>query len=183
MKSLALSLLAFAVLSGCASTISPSSSSMAATGRCFASSRIDTSVFEPVDDSALLRSAVRLPDSGGVRCAEVYRLKVGKSASATRVYGGKGWRFGRWWTFGRPGTDSTVYRQSYEICRAWNALDSIATCALKAGTRFAIGPGQSAVCGNDPGYDASDSLQVFFANPQVDLDVTNCRFETMTWGR
>lgn len=181
MKFQASSLLALAVLSGCASLFS-STAGPDGSGQCFAPSRINTSTFARVGDSALERSAIRLPDSGGVRCAQAYRLKEGKTASVYRVYGGKGWRLGRWWTFSRPGSDSISYRRDYEICRAWNALDSIAVCALKEGTRFAIGPGQSAVCGNDPGYGVSDSLQVFFANPQADLDVTNCRFEPMGWG-
>ena len=170
------------LLSGCASLFS-STTSPDGSGLCFVPSRIDTSTFERVGDSALERSATRLPDSGGVRCAQAYRLKAGKTASVYRVYGGKGWRFGRWWTFTRPSGDSTMYRKDYEICRAWNSLDSIAVCALKAGTRFAIGPGQSAVCGNDPGYGTSDSLQTFFANPQTDLDIASCRFEPLVWGR
>lgn len=169
-----------ALLSGCASLFS-STTSPDSSGQCFAPSRIDTSTFERVGDSALERSATRLPDSGGVRCAQAYQLKAGKTASVYRVYGGKGWRLGRWWTFTRPSGDSTMYRKDYEICRAWNSLDSIAVCALKAGTRFAIGPGQSAVCGNDPGYGTSDSLQTFLANPQTDLDIASCRFEPMVW--
>lgn len=171
-----------ALLSGCASLFS-STTGEDASGQCFAPSRIDASTFDRVADSALERSAIRQPDSGGVRCALAYQLKTGKTATVYRVYGGKGWRFGRWWTFSRPSGDSTMYRKDYEICRAWNSLDSLAVCALKVGSRFAIGPGQSAVCGNDPGYGTSDSLQVFFANPRDDLDTANCRFEPMSWER
>jgi len=139
--------------------------------------------FERVRDSALERSAVRVPDSGGVRCAEVFQVKPGAEVRLHRAFGGKGWRFGRWWTLHRPGSDSTSYREGYEICRAWNSLDSLASCPVKPGTRLAIGPGQSAVCGSEPGYGASDSLQIFLADPRRDLDTANCRFEPLVWGR
>jgi len=181
-NSLAVALVALASLYGCAPGLSTAEKAPALRG-CLEPRAVDTALFELVEDSTLVRAAVRLPDSGGVRCAVVYQLKSGKSASAYRVYGGKGWRFGRWWTMNRPGPDSTTYRNSYEICRAWNALDSLAICTLKPGTRFAIGPGQSAVCGTDPGYGVSDFLQAFFANPQSDLDIGNCRFGAMRWAR
>ncbi|HQF54193.1 MAG TPA: hypothetical protein PK208_03655 [Fibrobacteria bacterium] len=182
MKVLALFLVPAALISGCASLFS-STTGADASGQCFAPSRIEASTFERVADSALEQFATRLPDSGGVRCALAYQLKAGKTATVYRVYGGKGWRFGRWWSFAPPSSDSLSYRKDYEICRAWNSLDSLAICALKVGSRFAIGPGQSAVCGNDPGYGTSDSLQVFFANPRDDLDTANCRFAPLTWER
>lgn len=180
MKTAHLSCLAMVVLAGCSSH--PTSSAIPdPSGTCFDAHRVDTSIFEPVDDSGLRARAVRLPDSGGVRCATVYRLKDGRGASLHRVFGGGAWRYGRWWTFPRPGSDSTAYRSAYEICRGWNRLDSLLTCDLKPGTHLAIGPGQSAWCASGPCYGTSDSLQVFLANPTIDLDTSRCTVAPMIW--
>jgi hypothetical protein len=180
MRTNSLVFVALAMLSGCAARL-PLDARAESAGGCLQPGAIDTSLFEGVADTALQRQAVRSPDSGGVRCASTYRLKPGKNVAAYRVYGGNGWRLGRWWAFSRPGADSTAYRSAYEICRRWNSLDSLAVCELKAGTRFAIGPGQSADCGADPRYGTSDSLQVFFANPPQDLDTSRCTFQRKDW--
>ena len=171
---------ALAAMTGCAAR-SPGFLQAAPSGGCLLPHVLDTAVFEPVVDSALVARAARVRDSGGVRCASVFRLKPGKQTTVYRVYGGAGWRFGRWWTFSRPGSDSTAYREAFEICRGWNNLDSLAACEVRPSARFAIGPGQSAWCGSDPSYGVSDSLQVFFANPQQDLDTSRCTHRRMAW--
>lgn len=170
--------LAATILAGCAAN-HHETGSVHAPEVCPAS--FDGSRFEIVTDSSLTKGSVGLPEAGGVRCATVLALKAGQTATVHRVYGSGARPYRRWWTFSLPGTDSSAYRKQYGICPAWNSLDSLVTCELAPGTRIALGPGQSVRCGTDPTYPASDSLQVFLANPSRDLDSTRCTFRRMEW--
>lgn len=141
----------------------------------------DTSLFQRISDSSPARAAIHVPDSGGLRCAVTLALRPGRQATVHRVFGGGARPIRRWWSLTLPGSDSSAYRRMYEICPAWNSLDSLVSCALAPGAHLALGPGQSASCGNLSGYPLSDSLQVFLADPARDLDTARCRFGRMEW--
>lgn len=173
-------LLATALLAGCSSTLTASAPTDISTP-CFDPSRVDTSLFEGVDDPPLQAQAIRAPDRGGARCASTFRLKPGRRAASSRVFGGSAWRYGPWWAIGPTGADSSAYRAAYGICPAWNGLDSLLSCPLAEGARFAIGPGQRARCNDSISYGTSDSLQVFFAHPQTDLDTSRCVASRAPW--
>ncbi|HNY29884.1 MAG TPA: hypothetical protein PKO15_03265 [Fibrobacteria bacterium] len=170
--------LALAFLAGCAPT-----SRMASFGFPDNSCPIafDSSLFQKVSDTSLVRAAVHDPDSGGMRCAIALALRPGRHVTVHRVYGSPARPIRRWWALSLPGSDSSAYRAMYEICPAWNSLDSLVSCELAPGARLAMGPGQSASCTGQTGYPVSDSLQVFLANPSRDLDTARCRYGRMEW--
>jgi hypothetical protein len=59
-------------------------------------------------------------------------------------------RLGQWWSWNHPAGTQADYRRRFEVCTAWNELDWVVGCTLKAGAVVTVGPGQSVsaeVCG------------------------------------
>lgn len=104
--------------------------------------------FDPVDDPELLKGALGDPGKGGLCKAAVYQLKPGAQVDVYRVWNSTYQKSenGRWWAFSRPQGSITTFRENYEICIEWSPLDRLRKCRLTAGTRVAVGPGQSASC-------------------------------------
>jgi hypothetical protein len=138
----------------------------------------------PVTDEALLASAVGRPEEGKLCAARVYEAR-----SAVTVY--RLWnraqpytQFGRWWTLERPTGPIERIREALEVCPEWSPLDALSVCTLRAGSRVALGTGQSTRCERSVHYGTSSALQLYIPNdtratPQVVL-VEDCR-EITPW--
>ncbi|MBK9579081.1 MAG: hypothetical protein IPK50_19645 [Fibrobacterota bacterium] len=139
-------------------------------------SRLDTSIFERLNDTAFVDSAEFGAGKGGVHDAAAYRVKAGKTATVYRVF--DKYAFGRWWALSRPSGSKQNYRDAFAICPEWNALDSLMTCTLPEGARLVVGPGESAGC-TAGGFPRSDSLQAFINSSAT---VTrNCQSTPLAW--
>ncbi len=83
-----------------------------------------------------------------------------------------GSQLGKWWAAQIPQGKTADYRSDNNICYQWSPLDKMTQCSISAGTKVAIGPGQSAACpGGYVTYPASAEKQIYIANaPEVVID-------------
>lgn len=116
-----------------------------------------------VTDEALAQSAIDKTDAGKLCMTRVYEVvapvKVYRVWNSQKTYT----EFGKWWSFAKPAGPVDAYREQNAICPEWSDLDRLTVCEIKVGSRFAVGPGQSAKC-NSTTYQKSKVNQVFIPN-------------------
>jgi hypothetical protein len=115
----------------------------------------DTAVM-PVNEGGLCEGIVLEVAANLEEPIPVYRV-WDQSKSYTEI--------GRWWAFEEPKGPRSTYREDYDICPAWSALDKMTVCTLKPGARIVVGPGQGTFCEASGRYLApSPENQVFIPN-------------------
>ncbi len=154
-------LLVFGALS-CASAPSPAPTSLSTAEAPACEGVIDPAPAgsRPVDDPALLAEALGQPGEGELCAGAVFEAEV--PLRLYRVWSAeKPWsETGRWWSLAPPQGPAESYRVENAICPEWSALDRASACVLKAGSRFVMGPGQSATCA-EVSYPPSPINQIF----------------------
>ena len=117
-----------------------------------------------VDDPTLLASALGADGAGKLCAGAVYEatrpLTVYRVWQRDRAYT----EIGRWWSFERPTGPREAYRERNAICTEWSALDAWSRCEIRVGSRFVIGPGQSARCEGAVVLPRSATNQVYLDN-------------------
>jgi hypothetical protein len=131
-------------------------------------------LFDPVEDEALLNSALGEPDKGMLCQGKVYKVKQDVGVILYRAWNSTNpnSRLGTWWTFYRPAGKTALFRSDFEICYQWSPLDKLTRCNLKAGTEVVVGTGQSAECSQYLTYPASAAQQIYIEN--ASSTVSNC---------
>jgi hypothetical protein len=98
-------------------------------------------------------SPVQGPDLGSVSRADI--VVANQSVTIYRAYTAAPFdcavkspagELGSWWSLTKPDLPKQGYRESVDICPAWNDLSMITTCTLAAGTVVLVGPTQSISC-------------------------------------
>lgn len=99
-----------------------------------------------VEDEALLASALGEEGKGQLCMGAVF--EVTGPVTVYRVWtASKPWsELGRWWSLQPPEGPVEQYRADNAICPEWSELDQASVCQLVIGSRFVMGPGQSATC-------------------------------------
>lgn len=116
-----------------------------------------------VQDDELLKQATGAPGKGALCTGKVYEAKQPLTVYRVWAKAQAHTETGRWWSFEKPKGPRDQYRQANAICAEWSPLDALSVCKLKAGSRFVLGPGQSATC-QQGSFAASATNQVFIAN-------------------
>lgn len=100
--------------------------------------------------------AVSRPGAGGLCAAREF--EVTKPLKIYRVSGSTTPDYYNWWTFDEPTGSASEYRSRNVMCAEWS-VKMQTSCTLRAGTRIAVGYGQSLKgCGGP-----STTIQVFLA--------------------
>ncbi|MFO0630270.1 MAG: hypothetical protein U0325_32235 [Polyangiales bacterium] len=117
-----------------------------------------------IADDALRARAVGAATEGKLCAATVYEatrpIPVWRVWQRDREHT----RRGRWWSLARPQGTRDAFRASAVVCAEWSALNALVRCEIRAGERFALGPGQSARCEGGAVLPASPALQVYVEN-------------------
>jgi hypothetical protein len=119
-------------------------------------------VKEIVDD-VFARSAIDESGKGKLCMTRIFEvvapIKVYRVWNSQKSYT----EFGKWWSFAKPMGPVEAYREQNAICPEWSDLDRVTVCEIKVGARFAVGPGQSAMCASTQ-YEKSSVNQVYIPN-------------------
>lgn len=125
---------------------------------------IFTAVTDPTAaEQALLANAIGEPTKGKLCQGQVFTVNASAPAALYRAWNSTNprSRLGSWWAMSAPEGAVAQYREDYEICYQWSALDKLVQCQLQPGTQVVIGTGQSAECSQYLTYPTSASLQVY----------------------
>ena len=132
------------------------------------------SLFSAVDDETLLNNALGTAGNGKLCQGRVYQLHDGAELTLYRAWNSTNpySKMGSWWAFEQPNGSVAEYRNDYEICYQWSALDALVSCHLKPGSKVVVGNGQSAQCSEYLTYPVSATLQVYLEG--ADQVMENC---------
>ncbi|MFO0605673.1 MAG: hypothetical protein U0324_21000 [Polyangiales bacterium] len=147
-----------------ATPATPATSSAEPAAQCVGSVAPPPAGARPVDDPALLASAIGADGAGKLCAGAVYEatqpITVYRVWQRDRAYT----EIGRWWSFERPEGPREAYRERNAICTEWSALDVWSRCEIRAGAHFVVGPGQSARCEGGAVIARSATNQVYIDN-------------------
>ena len=131
--------------------------------------------FDAIEDQQLLDSVIGGPNQGMLCQGKVYKAKNNIDITLYRAWNSTNpkSRLGKWWAFTRPSNEVAQYRQDYEICYQWSALDKLTHCSLKAGAEIVVGNGQSAFCSGFLTYPASAAQQVYIKDASLVFDCSD----------